>query len=58
MASRNQDSFTTTYFSCHMLGKRSVLIFLTPAYLIGGLAGLRTKKMEKSKVPGKVAQLT
>lgn len=29
--------------------------FFPPAYLIGGLAGLWTKKMERNKVPGKLA---
>lgn len=47
-----KDSFTTTHFSCHMLGKQSVFIFSPSAYLIGGLAGLWTKKMERNKVPG------
>lgn len=55
MASHTQDSFTTTYFSCHMLGKRSVFIFPPTAYLLGGLAGLQTKKMKRNKVPSKLA---
>lgn len=57
MGSHTQDSFTTTYFSCHTLGKQSVFISAPNPQLTSSVVWLvcRQKKMERNKVPSKLA---